>query len=208
LTITNKGVITGAGKLADGTAYTASGILLNSTAAGTDSQYLLFLETSKYVVSGAITHNSLGDCAGTLTWTKNAPTSHYYPSINTTLSVKGSTYVSPASTDFSSDSDNASFTIYSGILADAIPSEPVTVTENKIVDSGNNPGLKLRTAINKTTGVLTGSFVDPASKKRIEFGGAFVQDKGNGASSAAGFFLTPLSGGSGLSGNFGLLPNP
>jgi hypothetical protein len=208
LSISSSGNARLVGRLADNTSFSVSGPI--SSNPGAPDQFTIYdagLYHSKGLLSGVITFNvtSGSDCDATIAWTKPATSSHYYSSgFTTDLNVTGSTYAPQKHTmvlAFASSANNAEVTLVDGDLT-AMLQEPVTYTPANKVIAGGSTISKLKVSVKVSSGLFSGSFIDPQSNKKTDFGGALYTK----VPQAAGFFLGAVENGFGQSGSVTLLP--
>ncbi len=192
------------GRLADNTSFTVSGPIL--TQSGGADEFNIFTRAiyhKKGLLSGVISFagSANEDCSATLLWMKPTSSSHYYGGgINTELDLKGSAYHFTKGTmalAFASSPGNASITVKDGGLGATGLSETIdyTGTNTIIVSSATIPGLRVK--ISTSSGLFSGSFVDPQGQKKTAFSGALFTK----VPQAAGYFLGPVTSGIGLSGS-------
>lgn len=207
-TVSNGGTFTLAGKTADNQAMSSSGFM------GPGGQMLVYqvLNGSKGSVHGALTlavdpESSFLDnsASGVLTWLKPPTTSRAYGAgfgpINLNAAGK---YLAPSSKGVVlglPDAGTAGLSFYDGglNLAEINPdlSGFIYTDKNSVVvpaaGSNDNPG-RVKLAINKSTGAVTGSFTlaetSPVLKRTVSFYGMIVRPA-SGASKAVGWFLLP-----------------
>jgi len=189
------------GKLADGTTFTTSGVLVSDGIGS--NEFILFdpsLYSGKGLLAGEVTFESLGysDCDGTVEWMKPASTKtgYYKAGFDTYLGFFGSIYAAPAHGDRALDLTSAFFDLSGGGLSNLIE-DPVTLLPNNTVTVTDSANVHLKLKLNALTGMFSGSFIPPSTTKAVTFGGVLYQDE----SQANGFFLGPVTSGTGLSGN-------
>ncbi len=168
-------------KLADGTAITQ-----NSALSKTDSWPLYAAPyQSRGRVMSWVQVDSEG-AFGELVWIKPASSSaKYYPAgFDAKLDLKGSRYVRPAKSARALDFADGSATLLvsgGGVAADL--SLPVYLDLNNRVSDASGSGVKV--TISLPNGSFQGSFINPATRKRVSFEGRLLQSDSKGA----GFFL-------------------
>jgi hypothetical protein len=189
------------GKLADGTAFTTSGDLVSNGMGS--NQFILFdpsINKGKGLLAGTVTFESLGysDCDGTVEWMKPASTktSYYKAGFNTYLGFFGSLYAAPAHGDLALALTSGVFELSGGGLSNLIE-DPVTLLPNNTVTVTDSANVHLKLKLDPSTGMFSGSFIPPSTTKAVTFGGVLYQDEAE----AEGFFLGPVTSGTGLSGN-------
>jgi|GEM_PF-641641 len=216
LTVSTSGSVAMAGQLADGTAFTTAGSLVGS--GGGFKQFVFYntvVYSGKGLLGGTMTFEPLANssCDGVIAWFKpaHAGNSYYSAGINTQLALQGALYRAPPSGTMAlhlpSGLNNGTVQLSGGSLSPPI-SESVTLSAlNALTVSGTSANTeKLKLTINAATGSLTGSFVHPLSQKIITFGGVLYQDPD--IPQAGGYFLGPVVGGVGQSGDISLTPSP
>ena len=216
LSVSTAGRVALAGQLADGTAFTSAGSLVGS--GGGFNQYVFYntiVYSGKGLLGGTMTFEPLANssCDGVIAWFKpaHAGDSYYSAGINTQLALQGALYRAPPAGTMAlhlpSGLNNGTVQLSGGSLSPSI-SEPVTLSAlNALTVSGTSANTeKLKLTINAATGSLTGSFVHPLTQKVITFGGVLYQDPD--LPQAGGYFLGPVVGGVGQSGDISLTPSP
>jgi uncharacterized protein YkwD len=175
------------GRLADGTAYSASGHVAND---GTLAIYCVPAGSpAGSSVDGLLTFRStmVSDIDGALTWTKRPDSrAPFYPAgFSTQLPAAGSLYVRPAAglQPMNATPTTATVGLGDGNLAQPI-NVPVTLSQpNKATMV--TPGLPdVTLSINPTSGAVTGSFVMPDGKVTRSVRGVIFQKQ----KSAFGYF--------------------
>lgn len=205
------GALTLAGKLADGTRFSAGGPLIGGPAG--NNQFLIY-QTLKYapkgLLSGPLTFESLTDSAwdGPVRWIKPQTTGDYNPAaFDTTLQFSGNLYGPRArglmDLDFPPQSENASITITGGGLNTDITETATLAANNVVTISGANLN-KVKLVLNPAAGTLSGDFTHPVSGKVTAITGVLYQNLS--AAEAAGFFIGPVLNGTGLDGSVTMLP--
>jgi hypothetical protein len=189
-----------AGKLGDGTAFTASGYVK------TDGSFALYT-TLPYkkpgTLLGTIVFQGIpgeSDCLGSLTWTKPAQTTvqRYQAGFSTLPTLVGGRYVPPAKGENAIDFGQQPITAADfGAVAGDLPGrfdDHISISNASVVHETSSLTDKLTVKINPATGLITGSFTtnffaSPTGQKNITvtLGGAIVQKQGI----AGGFFLGP-----------------
>jgi hypothetical protein len=193
LTVTKTGAGSIAGKLADGTSFSASSILV----AGSAGNELIVFDPNLYkkmgLLSGVLQFGvpAIGQIDGTLLWEKPFGTGSYYAAgFGTTLNTEGASFAKGAPLPFAS----GTLTFSGGGLA-STGTDSFTVTPTGAVTIAKPTKL----AIKATTGAVSGSFKPAGATKAISFSGLLLQDGTN--TRAAGYFLGPVENGAGSSGN-------
>jgi hypothetical protein len=206
--VASAGTLTVAGKTADGSAISSAGFIGPKGEIAVYSSLYGNLGTvhGKWALSedatGGFADNSI---AGTLTWSKPPTTARAYKAAFGPINLNASgKYLAPAATGYvvlglpDVGSASLGFT-QGGIGAAAInPDIPLTYTATNTsvlptFASGNNPA-KTTLTINKSTGLVTGSFtlVDPAptGTRVVSYSGMIVRPA-SGTAKARGYFLLP-----------------
>ena len=190
---TGAGSITG--KLADGTGFSASSIVV----AGTSGNELIVFDPNLYarkgLVSGVLFFGApaVGEFDGSLAWVKPFhPGSYYAAGFATTLDAAGALYEKTTAVPFTS----GTLTFSGGGLGSPVTQLfNVTGTGGVTLVAPITDDAKL--TIKTSTGAVSGSFKPDG--KEIKFKGMLLQDPNDFR--AAGYFLGPVVSGSGLSGN-------
>ncbi len=188
VTVSKSGVLTLAGKLAEGT------ILNQSIPVSADGWWALYssLYTGKGSLHGWMTITNLdeSDITGQLSWIKPAlTTSKYYPlGFTNEHEAAGSLYV-PTTTNRVVNITNGVVEFRHGNLIQPITNNVLLTTNNKITNLSSN---KLSMTITLTSGLFTGSVTDTNTGKSVTFNGALLQKLNAGY----GFFLGTNQSGS------------
>ncbi len=194
LTVSKTGAGSINGKLADGTSYTASSILV----AGTGGRELIIFDPNIYskkgLLSGVFNFGIpvAGQLDGTLLWDKpDLNKGSYYPAgFVTALGAIGALYSKAIPLPFTS----GTLTLTGGGLA-TTGTAPFTLTAKGAGTIAKPDKLSIKTA----TGAVSGAFKAAGAAKAVSFSGLLLQDGAN--SRAAGYFLGPVVSGSGTSGS-------
>jgi hypothetical protein len=185
LTISDKGTVTIAGKLIDGTTLSAA------TNISKDGEIPVF---AKPVKGGAVFGllQFIADApSGVLHWIR--PGSLAYPTgIDRDFNVAGAVFVPPPSgtrvlDGLAATNGSAQVTVSGGV----IPAKPITISAaNKVTVTTPGPD-KLAVTILPATGWFSGTFVQPGSAAPRSFSGIFIQALDLGI----GFYTTPTATG-------------
>lgn len=180
--LTALGAITAAGKTGDGVAFTASGFLTQ------DRQWHLFqsLYSSKGQLAGLLTFRdvpNVSDVDGGLRWVKNPNTANksYPGGFQLAPTLVGAVYTPPltgqrALAGLADQTYNARLTLAGTVLPDGGLSKTVSwLGTNKLAYYGPET---LTGTTTTSTGILTGSYTDPATKLTVPFAGALLQKQG------------------------------
>jgi hypothetical protein len=180
--LTALGTITATGKTGDGVAFTAGGFLTQ------DRQWHLFqpLYSSKGQLAGVMTFRDLpnvSDVDGGLSWVKNPNTANksYSGGFQLAPTLVGAVYTppltgQPALTGLVDQPYNARLTLAGTVLPDGGLSKTLSwLGTNKLAYYGPET---LTGTTTTSTGILTGSYTDPATKLTVPFAGAVLQKQG------------------------------
>lgn len=207
LTVLKGGQATLAGKLADGTAFSASAPLTGAT---TGHNQLIVLNqliySRKGLLDGAVVFASQTDrdASGTLTWRKPpAPGAYYAPGFTAHVTVQAASYAAPRAGTGVLPFSTGSCTISGGRLASSIV-ETVTISlTNSVSITGADPA-SVKLHLTPSTGAFSGSFIPTAGSKAISLQGILYQNAN--IPQATGYFLGPVANGIGLSGTVTIAP--
>ena len=180
--LTALGTITAAGKTGDGVAFTAGGFLTQ------DRQWHLFqpLYSSKGQLAGVLTFRdvpSVSDVDGGLRWVKNPNTKDksYAGGFAMAPTLVGAVYTPPltgqrALAELVDQTYNARLTLAGSVLPEGGFAKTLSwLGTNKLAYYGPET---LTGTLTAATGILTGSFTDPATKLTVPFAGAVLQKQG------------------------------
>ena len=180
--LTALGTITAAGKTGDGVAFTAGGFLTQ------DQQWHLFqpLYSSKGQLAGVLTFRDVphvSDVDGSLRWVKNpnAKDKSYAGGFAMAPTLVGAVYTPPltsqrALTQLANQNYNARLTLAGSVLPEGGFAKTLSwLGTNKLAYYGPET---LTGTLTAATGILTGSFTDPATKLTVPFAGAVLQKQG------------------------------
>ena len=176
------GTITAAGKTGDGVAFTAGGFLTQ------DRQWHLFqsLYSSKGQLAGVLTFREVpgvSDVDGGLRWVKN-PNSRdksYGDGFSLTPTLVGAVYNPPlkgqrALAELADQTYNARLTLAGSVLPGGGLAKTLSwLGTNKLAYYGPET---LEATTTTSSGILTGSYMDPATKLTVPFSGATLQKQG------------------------------
>jgi hypothetical protein len=135
---------------------------------------------------GWISFISSNSFAGSAMWFRTGPSGKLYPDGFTNgLSISGSPFTAGNSKVPLLDATNLSAVLSGGGLALALTNAVTLYNSGKLLPHGGGiPGLALN--VNPSTGILTGSFLDPSTGRTAAIKGVVFQRQTN----AAGFFLS------------------
>jgi hypothetical protein len=180
--LTALGTITAAGKTGDGVAFTAGGFLTQ------DRQWHLFqsLYSSKGQLAGVLTFRDLpnvSDVDGGLSWVKNPnPANRSYPSgFQLAPTLVGAIYTPPlagrrALAVLADQPYNARLTLAGSVLPEGGFAKTLSwLSTNALAYYGPQT---LTGTTTTSTGILTGSYTNPATKLTVPFSGAVLQKQG------------------------------
>ncbi|MCW0219581.1 MAG: MBG domain-containing protein, partial [Prosthecobacter sp.] len=194
VSISSTGAVKVSGRLSDGTAFTESAFL------SAEADFSLYTELYKATARGQFGGRmalrdvpDVSDFDGQVQWLKPADAkSVTYPAgFSLELWALGSRYTAPATgeralSQLEDAEPNASLSLISTALPEGTGSEIEHVLSwlpnHKLVHYGPE---KLAGSVNRTQGLLTGSYSDPTGSTRLSFLGAVFQKQGL----AAGYFL-------------------
>ena len=193
--VSTLGVITAGGKTGDGVAFTHTGYLT------ADQQWHLFqlLYSSKGQVAGVLTFRDVpgvSDVDGALRWVKNpnAADRSYSAGFSLAPGLVGSLYAPPAAGtralgQLANQHYNARLSLAGTVLPNGGLAKTLSwLSTNALAYYGPE---SLAATVVPSTGILTGSYYDPAIKLTVPFGGAVLQKQGL----AGGNFLVSYKAG-------------
>ncbi len=183
LKVATGGTVTFSGTLGDGTPVSQTAVVAN------DGLWPVYvpLYAKQGLLTGFVTFTNVvgvSDLSGTLTWSKPAIlSSKFYPNgFTNQVTLLGSAYTVPARGAPALVVSNAACNLLIAAGDGNLGSfQSNTVTLNAKIVSCTNA---VKLAIVPNTGLFSGSFVDPATRKSTTFKGALFQRQNNGA----GFF--------------------
>lgn len=194
LTLSGNGKVKLVGKLSDGTALSAGTALAGG--ATPDAPICPLFAVLKYKAKGSLGLPALvfadvagvSDCAGTATWRKPEQTRGplYQDGFELTLDVIGSRYqfiASQAPLAVAAGADNISLKLDGGGIAAIDRLATLTAPKSIVVSDSGAEALAL--SVNPKTGLLSGSFLNTDTQKRVKFSGLLFQKSPQGG----GFFL-------------------
>jgi hypothetical protein len=180
--LTALGTITAAGKTGDGVAFTTGGFLTQ------DWQWHLFqpLYSSKGQLAGVLTFRdvpNVSDVDGGLRWVKNPNTKDksYAGGFAMAPTLVGAVYTPPltgqrALAELANQTYNARLTLAGTVLPEGGFAKTLSwLGTNALAYYGPET---LTGTLTAATGILTGSFTDPATKLTVPFDGAVLQKQG------------------------------
>jgi hypothetical protein len=183
MSVNTLGAVHLAGRLGDGTVFSAGGQL--HADGKTWTLYTpLYAKRNPGSLAGTMTFEALpdSDCDGSLDWIRPPqPTAKYYPTgFSAAVDLLAAKYAPPALA-----SGTASLTLEDGNLPDPGITDDLTISSTeKVTVTGPTPITGTTVTITPRTGVFTGKFPDPITKKETPFGGVIYKKP-----SAAGFGL-------------------
>ena len=181
-TVSALGVIKAAGKTGDGVAFTTSGYLTK------DGQWHLFqlLYASKGQMAGVLTFRDvpgISQVDGALRWVKNPnPVNKSYPlGFALDPGLVGSVYTPPlkgarALVELADQHYNARLTLAGTVLPEGGLARTISWRATNVLTYYGPEKLSAR--VTSTTGILAGSYYDPATKQKVPFAGAVLQSQG------------------------------
>ncbi|MGA3170386.1 MAG: Ig-like domain-containing protein [Chthoniobacteraceae bacterium] len=210
--VTEAGYVTIVGYMSDGIAFT-DGVFITGGTDALSNNFPLYVSLA-YKVPGSITGSltfenipGISDCDGQVTWMKPAQAAYLlYPTgFTTTLTAVGARYIEPPlrtlALNLPNTTPNASVSLTEPNFDVPIYHQlSITTTVRASVDNVSviNPGAdKFTLSIAASTGIFTGSFIDPLTGKLVGIKGVLLYKQ----TRAAGFFLSPTQ-----SGNVGIWP--
>lgn len=180
--LSSLGTITAAGKTGDGVAFTTGGFLTQ------DRQWHLFqpLYSSKGQLAGVLTFRDMpgvSDVDGGLRWVKNPNVrdKSYAGGFSLTPTLVGAAYQPPltgqrALGELADQTYNARLTLAGSVLpAGGLARTLSWLGSNKLAYYGPET---LTGTTTTSTGILTGSYTDPATRLTVPFSGAVLQKQG------------------------------
>jgi hypothetical protein len=195
VTVSKTGAGSVTGKLADGTSFSSSSVLV----AGSNGNELFIFDPNIYskkgLLSGILQFGNPPDGAftGTLLWQKAPHKGTYYAAgFQSVLSATGALYTYDKTNPVPFTTGTVTF---SGGGLEGPVMQPFTVSDKGIVTTGTTA---VKLTIKGSTGAVSGSFKPDGSTKAISFSGLLIQQP---APIAGGYFLGPVVSGTGLSGN-------
>ena len=188
-TLSPVGLVAFNGMLADGTKAA------HKVAVGRSGQWPFYvgLYSGKGAVMGWLRFEGTSPSnrlSGNVSWIKPALSSaKIYPSgFAVNSATIGSRFTPPTAGSRTLDLTNATLTLSGGNLAARISSEIELTADNKILNRSTN---KLTLTIAPASGLISGSFTDPATGKSVPFKGAVLENERRGS----GYFLGTNSSG-------------
>jgi hypothetical protein len=176
------GVITATGTTGDGVAFTAGGFLTK------DRQWHLFqpLYSSKGQIAGVLTFRdvpNVSDLDGSLHWVKNpiAANKSYPAGFSVAPALVGAIYTPPptgqrALSQLANQPYNARLTLAGSVMpAGGLTKTLSWLSTNALAYYGPET---LTGTTTTSTGIITGSYTDPATKLTVPFAGAVLQKQG------------------------------
>jgi len=185
LTVGANGSVTLSGSLGDGTKETqAAGATVSITKEGLWPLYLPLYSGGGSVLGWVTVSNAPGtvtNLAGTLVWIKRANATNMFDSAGFTnvVDVVGSGYVAPLKGVTVLPLPVTTFTVAGADLPFAITNPIALTPQNTLVVIGANP-LNLTVKITTTTGLFTGSFINPVTGATNLVKGVLLQDQNLG----------------------------
>jgi hypothetical protein len=175
-TVSSKGSLKVAGALGDGTKFT------QSITVSQDGSWPLFFTRKGQQILGFLDITGLSDGdGGQLTWTKSATSGKLFPdAFSLQIDVLGSEFETPASSIPILNFSDGVITLTGGDLSSDL-ANPITIDAKNRITSETD----LKATLNKTSGLFSGTVLNPDTKRRIKFNGAILQN----ANTGSGFFL-------------------
>ena len=178
VTVSAAGNVTANGMLGDGTVFN------NVVPIGKDGQWPLYLPlySGKGSMFGWLqfSANTPHEVSGNVLWFKKPVITGalYRNGFTSQLSITGSAFASPPRGTRALDFTNGIAVLTDGNLATPLTNGLVLKTNNTFTVSGTN---KLAITLNTTSGLLTGSFFHPKTRRTTTFKGAISQENNFGA---------------------------
>jgi len=204
MTVSESGSVTMAGKLGDGTAFSAGATISAVNGVDRFAVYLpLYKTTSKPTapgaIGGAITFepNAGSDCDGTLSWLKPAQTTGalYQAGFVTSVIIEGARYAEPISgpaLEFSSAAGATGSVGFSGGNLTGSPTDTIAVSNKDAMTETGSIADKLKLTMNAKSGLISGSFKPQAPILPTTSLSGILYQKGN---VGVGQFLGPSQSG-------------
>ena len=194
VTITTGGAVVVSGRLADGTAFSESTTLSKNGG----WPLFFFLAAGNETASGEITieNNAASDMDGTFNWFRAPMRAKLFADgFSAQLGLIGSIYVPPATgvstLNLATGTNNAVVKITGGDVDPEIDVNATVDTRDRVsADPTASQGLRM--AINRASGLFSGTFLHPVTGRAVAFAGVVFQKQSVGG----GFFLGPDQGGS------------
>jgi len=186
------------GKLPDGTGFTMSGKIV---AAGTTTHLLVLddrnLDNKKGYYAGLLEFAPSHEIIGDFQWLKPVTKSPYYPAGFSTTAIEEGFLYSKSVAPFTGGSGTMLFTA-GNLSSTGTATFAISSTGMVSVNSPNPLDVKL--SFNRNTGSFGGTFIFPntSAGKPVKYKGQVLQD--GTTSLAFGYFLSPLTNGTGASG--------
>jgi len=200
LHVSKTGATMFAGKLPDGTSFTASS---NVVADGTSAYLLILNDQSIYnrkgLLTGFLAFQPMG-LMGDFTWQKPVTKGPYYPAA---FSVSASLTGFPYSKTVSDVLTSGTMELIGGMLQSSGTLAGFTVSNKRFVFNPPN-SLNLKLSINAATAAVKGSFDFPGTNSKVKLNGLVLQD--GTIPVTLGYFRSPIISGSASTGFFEALP--
>ncbi len=183
LTVASTGLISMSGNLADNTSVTPAGASVSKY-----GQWPLYIPLYGKLgsLSGWVNFGTTSSFAGQASWFRVGPDGKLYKSgFTNSVDVLGSSFVAGKAGNPVLAATNYTLTLSGGgLAADRTVGLTLTSAGKFLTNTGND--LKLTLSLSPSTGVLTGSFVDPQTHVKVAIKGVILQQQ----NSAAGFFVS------------------
>jgi hypothetical protein len=208
MSVSKTGKVALSGKLSDGTKFSTGAVIVAGSGGDEIPVYLPKLTSGGEKLAGTIAFENLAqsNCDGALEWykPKQTGTSGYYPAgFDAVLDFSGSIYKAPAHGSAALPFSSGMVQLSGGGIASPITDAVSLMPTGQIAVSDANPDA-VKLSVKTATGLLAGSFVHPATKKAVKFGGVLYQNPSNPC--GAGYFLAPVSTGTAPSGSIMVVP--
>jgi len=202
LTVSTAGLVSMSGTLADGSAFTSQGLLLQGTN-GHDSYQ--FFNDPNFTGSIVFDYGFGSYAEGVIDWADNAAQNKYFPAgFNSTIYEDATRYTVPAKGVRAIAITSGTIEFSGGGLTAPFYQAVTLSTANVMTPVGKNPH-SVKITLDTATGTVTGSFIGPATPASTTFHGVLYQ--GPGYPAIFGGFLGPVSDGVKASGFVELAPD-
>ncbi|MEP6662111.1 MAG: hypothetical protein ABJC04_00480 [Verrucomicrobiota bacterium] len=186
LTVNATGNLTFKGVLADGTKISQRVPIAKN---GDWPFYVSLYRGGGFVLSRISISTNVPALTGTNHWIKQAGAGGFFPNgFTNATEILGSRYVTPPSGTRVLQIDNGTVVFSAGNLNASITNNVMIGSNNKVTVIN---GTQTTVTFSLPTGLMTGSFIHPATAKKTKFQGVVLQEQQN----ARGFFLGPNQSG-------------